>query len=70
MLHAWERTAHSTYLEKTERNKERKIWQNLGVNLRIMILSVSSRVTMGTGSFSGVQLLGHGINHPPPSSAD
>jgi len=25
--------------------------------------------TMGTGSFPGVKLLGHGIEHPPPSRA-
>jgi len=25
--------------------------------------------TMGTGSFPGVKWLGHGIDHPPPSSA-
>jgi hypothetical protein len=50
---------------KTERNKERKIWENLGVNLRIMILSVSSRVTMGTGSFSGVKRPGRGVDHLP-----
>jgi len=25
---------------------------------------------MGTGSFPGVKQLGHGADHPPPSSAD
>jgi len=26
--------------------------------------------TMGTGFFPGVKLLGHGVDHPPPSSAE
>jgi len=26
--------------------------------------------TMGTGSFPGVKQPGHGIDHPPPSSAE
>jgi len=25
---------------------------------------------MGTGYFPGVKLLGHGVDHPPPSSAE
>jgi len=25
---------------------------------------------MGTGSFPGVERLGHGVGHPPPSSAE
>ena len=26
--------------------------------------------TMGTGSFPGVKQTGHGVDHPPPSSAE
>jgi len=26
--------------------------------------------TMSTGSFPGVKRLGHGVDHPPPSSAE
>jgi len=29
-----------------------------------------SSYTMDTGSFTGVKRLGHGVDHPPPSSAE